>query len=60
MADGEHPRPDLLMAFVEKMAKAIGPNYVMRTAEFLKREYPATAAALRPRLAALYREARRK
>ncbi len=55
---GEHPHPEHLMAFVEKMAVQIGSDYVRRTAEFLKRDYPVTASALVPKLRVLYRKTR--
>lgn len=51
----EHPHPELLLAFCEKMARQIGRQYVARTAEFIKKNYPGSAAALIPKLRAIYR-----
>ncbi len=51
----EHPHPELLLAFVERMSREIGRNYVARSAEFVKREFPGSAAALLPKLRAIYK-----
>lgn len=55
-ADRAHPDPDRLLAFVEKMAGQIGVAYVRRSAEFIQREYPASAPAMLPKLRAIYRQ----
>ena len=59
-ADRRHPRPDLLLLHVERMAKAIGADYVARSAAFVQREFPASAPELVPKLRELYRATRRK
>lgn len=53
----EHPHPDALLAFCEKMARDIGRDYVARTAKMIARDYPASAPKLLPRLRAIYRAA---
>lgn len=56
MAGGkEHPEPQRLLEFCEKMAKQIGRSYVARTAEFIKTNYPGSAASLVPKLRAIYK-----
>jgi hypothetical protein len=42
------------------MAKAIGADYVARSAAFVQREFPASAPELVPKLRELYRATRRK
>ena len=55
MAAGEHPYPDKLIRFCERMAREIGRGYVHRTAEFIKEKYPASAPELLPKLRAIYK-----
>ncbi len=51
----EHPYPELLLAFCERMGREVGRNYVARTADMVKRDFPGSAAALLPKLRAIYR-----
>lgn len=51
----EHPHPDRLLEFAERMGREVGRNYVARTAEFIKTNYPGSASALIPKLRAIYR-----
>lgn len=55
-----HPHPDKLLEFAEKMAKQIGPHYIARTAEMVKRDFPGSADYLLPRLHDIYTKAKRK
>jgi hypothetical protein len=44
-----------LLAFVEKMARQIGRDYVARTAKMIERDYPGSASKLVPKLREIYR-----
>ena len=56
-AERVHPQPAHLLAFAERQAASIGRAYVARLAEFIRREYPGSAAELLPKLRAIYRAA---
>lgn len=51
----EHPHPELLLQFCERMAREIGRHYVARTAEFIQKNYPGSAPTLVPKLRVIYR-----
>lgn len=54
----EHAAPDELLRFLER--NPCGPDYLRRTADWIRTTYPDSWTALRPKLQALYRaEARR-
>jgi hypothetical protein len=55
MADGDrrHTQPDALLRFLERDDQSAA--YVQQTAEWIKTEYPGSAAALLPRLRDIYR-----
>ena len=55
MPGAEHPHPQHLLAFVEKMARQIGRDYVARTAKMIERDYPGSAPKLVPKLREIYR-----
>lgn len=57
-AGRQHPNPEHLLTFVEKMVKQIGRNYAARTAEMISRDFPGSAEALLPKLRAIYRAAK--
>lgn len=56
MATGErtHPSPYELLTFCAR--KDQSADYVRRTADWIKTEYPGSAEALLPRLRKIYRE----
>jgi hypothetical protein len=54
-APGEHPYPEHYLAFCEKMAKEIGVDFVRRQAEGIRRDFPASAPKLIPKLREIYR-----
>lgn len=54
-AGRRHPQEKHLLEFCEKMAKQIGRNYVARTAEMIKREYPGSVESMVPKLRAIYK-----
>lgn len=56
----EHPHPERLLAFCERMGLEVGRNYVARTAEMVKRDFPGSADALIPKLRAIYRNSPEK
>lgn len=56
----EHPYPEQLLAFTEKMAREIGRQYVERTGKMIRGQYPASAAKLLPKLRAIYKAAAKK
>lgn len=57
-AGRQHPNPDQLLTFVERMVKQIGRNYAARTAEMIKRDFPGSSEALLPKLRAIYQAAK--
>jgi hypothetical protein len=54
-AGRQHPQPEHLLAFVEKMVRQTGRNYAARTAEMIKRDFPGSAAQLLPKLRVIYK-----
>lgn len=58
---GVHPRPEDLLVLVRKVCQAASSgDYARRTADMLKRDYPVTAASVRPELIKIYREFARR
>lgn len=54
-AGRQHPHPQLLLDFCERMARQIGRHYVARTADMVKRDFPGSASTLIPKLRAIYK-----
>lgn len=54
-AGRQHPHPEHLLAFCEKMARQIGRGYVARTANMIKDQFPGSADKLIPKLRAIYK-----
>jgi len=52
--DRKHPSPDDVLKFCARKDQTA--DYVRRTAEWIKTEYPGSAAAMLPRLRQIYRE----
>lgn len=52
----EHPHPERLLVFCERMGLEVGRNYVARTAEFIKANYPGSADSLVPKLREIYKK----
>ena len=66
MATGDqrrHAHEGHILAFCEKMLRELpeplGRQYVARTADMIKREYPGSAPAMLPRLREIYKSGRR-
>ena len=49
----EYNGPDELYRFLER--HPVGPDYVKRTADMVRTKYPASWAAMKPRLQQIYR-----
>jgi hypothetical protein len=60
-AGSEHPHPDLLLAFCERMARELPEprGYIRRTAKMVETNYPGSAQRLLPRLRQIYRAAKK-
>lgn len=56
----EHPYPEQLLDFAEKMSREVGRGYVERTGKMIARDYPASAPKLLPKLRAIYKAAAKK
>lgn len=54
-AGRQHPHPQALLDFCERMAKQIGRGYVARTANMIKEQFPGSADKLLPKLRAIYK-----
>ncbi len=50
----EYASPDELYRALQR--NPVGPDYVRRTAEMIRTKYPASWAAMQPRLQQIYRE----
>ena len=55
-SDRVHAHPAALLALVEKTCAVSGPSYAQTVAEWLKRNYPGSCAALLPKLREIYRK----
>lgn len=55
-SDQVHKHPEQLLALVAKTCAVSGPSYAQTTAEWLKRHYPGSCAALLPKLREIYRQ----
>lgn len=49
----EYQGPDDMYRFLER--HPVGPDYVRRTADMVRTKYPGSWAAMKPRLAQIYR-----
>lgn len=54
-AGRQHPHPEALLDFCSKMGRQIGRDYVRRTADMVRDQFPGSADALIPKLRAIYK-----